>query len=68
MVGFDEDVELGSNQDRICPELSRAEKKNLLQPLPMVWLCVPAGADHENNKVWNTRRPLVLIPFREFLV
>jgi len=39
-------------------------KGSLLQPLKMVWLCVPAAADHENNEVPHTRRQLVLIPFR----
>jgi hypothetical protein len=68
MVGFNEDVELGSNQDRICPNYVPAEEKSSLQPLPVLWLCVPARVDHENNKVSNTRRPLVLIMFRELFV
>jgi len=76
MVGFDEDVELGTNQDRICSNYVRIGceeggvegKGSLLQQLKMVWLCVPASADHENNEVPHTRRPLVLIQFRDLLV
>jgi hypothetical protein len=40
----------------------------LMQPLRMVWLRVPVAADHENNEVPHTRRPHVLIPFRDLLV
>jgi hypothetical protein len=74
MVGFDEDVELGFNQDRICSNYVRigcveeGGGRSLLQPLKMVWLCVPAAADHEKNEVSLTRLPLVLIPFRDLLV
>jgi len=76
MVGFDEDVELGCNQDRICGNYLRIGclegvewgEGSLLQPLQMVWLCLPAAADHENNEVPHIRRPLILIPFRDLLV